>query len=403
MALVFCDGFDHLTHLVGTQQYEHEVAENYAGLNVASIDKQYLRKWEEGWEQGDPRIMSYTSWLRRPAPSNWPIGYFVANHVWYPFWMYRHFNEDHYDTLIVGFAFLGYPGFNQPQSPIITFYNYDNDEIAQITPIDGNGRVTMRSGTQYVPLQTLYSDTNVTEERTWYHCEAKWVFDGGSSGSMECRINEVEVINTSGIQTYKSGGDSEGNYSFSEVKISKGIHNTFFLDDFYILDGEGTVANDFVGDSRIDTIFPEANGYYSDFTPNVGSNYECVEAGIWDYWSGIGGQTLQYRHAGLDYSRYNESDTLGDKDIYNHGSLLSLGKPIHGIQQNSIFRKTDAGKKQVEQMLRTSSTDYYTGNVIDVPDFARNYYWPWTVNPNTGVAWTESDINALQSGIKIDY
>ena len=394
MALVFCDGFDH-----------------YASINADPVllytaDQQLWQKWEEGWDQGDGTIEAQDYWQRRPDPSSWPIGYFVCNSVWYPYWMYRHFNEDHYDTLIVGFAFLGYPGFNQPQSPIVTFYNYDNDQIAQITPIDGNGRVTMTAGPQYSLLQTFYSDTNVTEEYTWYHCEAKWVFDDSTSGSMECRINEVTVINQTGIQTYKSGGDSEGNYSISEVKVEKGLHNTFFLDDFYILDGEGSVANDFIGDSRIDTLFPEANGDYAQFTPSAGSNYECVEPKIWsiyDYPDVPIIRAFRCNVTGADFSRYNESETVGHRDCYNHQSILSLGKPIHAIQQNSNFRKTDAGKKQVEQFLRVSSTNYDTGNIIEVPDFSRNYYWPWTVNPNTSVAWTESDINALQSGLEIVY
>ena len=389
------DGFDHVQTL-----------KDHPSLGYVAYPNQLWQKWEEGWSQGAPTVESRTYWTRRPAPSSWPIGYFVCTDVWYPFWMYRHFNEDHYDTLIVGFAFLGYPGFIQPNSPTVTFYNYDNDQIAQITPIDGNGRVTMTAGPQYGTLQTYYSDTNVTEEYTWYHCEAKWVFDGGSSGSMECRINETQQIYQSGIQTYTSGGDSEGNQSISQVKISKGLHNTFLLDDFYILDGERSVANDFLGDCRIDTIFPEANGDYAQFTPVGGSNYECVEPKIYDIYDSPDHYLLQSFRCygtGIDFSRYNESETLGDRDCYNHQSLLSLSKPIYAIQQNSNFRKTDAGKKQVEQFLRIASTNYDTGNIIDVPDFSRNYYWPWTVNPNTLIAWTEADIAALQSGLEIVY
>lgn len=391
------DGFDHLLTLPDS-----------VTDGTVAYPNQLWQKWEEGWSQGEPTVESRTYWTRRPAPSNWPIGYFVPNNVWYPFWMLRHFNEDHYNTLIVGFAFLGYPGFNQPQSPIIDFYNYDGTNICGVQPIDGQGRVRMWSGPNniYTVINEFYSDTNVTEEYTWYHCEAKWVFDEGSSGTMECRINETVVINETGIQTYQTGKDSEGNYSVSQIKIAKGLHNTFFLDDLYILDGEGSVANDFLGDCRIDTIFPEANGDYAQFTPVGGSNYECVQPFAYDVYNYPDIPILRsfrMTGTGLDSSRYNESETLGDRDCYNHQSLLSLNKPIYAIQQNSNFRKTDAGKKQVEQFLRVSSTNYDTGNIIDVPDFSRNYYWPWTVNPNTLVAWTEGDIAALQSGLEIVY
>ena len=48
-----------------------------------------------------------------------------------------------------------------------------------------------------------------------------------------------------------------------------------------------------------------------------------------------------------------------------------------------------------------SSTDYDSGRVIDVPDWSKNYTYPVTVNPFTTNAWTEAEIAALESGIKI--
>jgi hypothetical protein len=64
MALVFCDGFDHYSKINYDPSLEYE-AEN-----------QLWRKWEEGWDQGNPRVSSEAKWLRRPAPSSQPIGFF---------------------------------------------------------------------------------------------------------------------------------------------------------------------------------------------------------------------------------------------------------------------------------------------------------------------------------------
>ena len=407
MAIVYIDGFDYLISL-----YEDPL------LGVTETN-QLWKRWELGWNQGYPEVIHDPDYARRPAPSSWPIGYLSMSTI-YPAWIYRHFNEDHFDTLIVGFAFYTYVWMGEPDTPIINFFNMDDEPICGISAIDGTGRVRMFCG-GYEPfesagysgyIQEFYSPTNVVEQNTWYHVEAKWVFDDTTGGSMEARVNEVEVINQSGIKTYKTGGDSEGNYSFSQVKIYKGYYHSMFLDDLHIFDGEGTVANDFVGDVRVDTIYPEANGDYAQFTPVGGSNYECVQPTTYERWSYLNAnhlaphtsyRELWYIGTGIDFSRWNESETLGDRDCYNHESMLSLGKPIYGIQQNSVFRKTDAGKKQAEQFLRIASINFDTGNIIDASDFSMNYYWPWTVNPNTLIAWTESDINALQSGLEIVY
>ena len=401
MALVFMDGFDHL------QTVDYDSTMGYEEYN------QLWYKWEKGYLLGDPEIGHDPDWLRRPAPSDWPIGYLIFNSVWYQAWIFRQFNEDHYNTLIFGYAFLGYPGFNQPNSPLIQFYDTDGNCILYHYPIDELGRVrlTIADGrydnfnSYYGVIADYYSDTYTTEEWTWYHVEVKVVFDGGTAGSVVVRVNETEVINETGIQTYKTGGDSDGNYSFSQIKIEKGLHNTFLMDDFFVLDGEGSVANDFIGDVRIDTIYPNANGYYINFDPNPSdnSNWENVKPYLYDIYLHPEVPLLRefdYTGTGADPYTYNESDQT-DRECYQHESLLSLNKPIFGIQTNSIFRKTDAGQKRVEQFIRVNSTDYDSGRIIDVPDWNRNYYYPVTVNPNTTVAWTESDIASLQSGIKI--
>jgi hypothetical protein len=255
---------------------------------------------------------------------------------------------------------------------------------------------------------TYYSDVAVTQEWTWYHFDCKIVFDDTTGGSIQARINETDVINETGIKTYRTGGDSYGNYSFAQIRIEKGIHQTFLMDDLYILDGTGSTANDLIGDCRIDTIYPNANGDYINFDPNPSSNnnWENVAPKIFDFYAyseKFEGSVLReflWEATGANWETYNEGEAA-QRECYEHESLLSLSKPIYGIQTNSIFRKTDAGQKRVEQFIRVSSTDYDSGRVIDVPDWRKNYYYPVTVNPNTTSAWTESDVANLQSGIKI--
>ena len=400
MALVFCDGFDHLGSW-DTDPYNDYTASN-----------QLWYKWEKGWTQGDPMIWHYPSTQRRPNLSSWPIGHLVFESVWYPGWIYRHFNETHYDTLVFGFAFLGYPGFNQPNSPLISFSDYDGNVVVYAYPIDATGRVrvsvcegTHDSHYDSDDIVTYYSATNTCQELTWYHFDCKIVFSKTTGGSIVARINETEVINETGIRTYNASGDSLGVMSFSQIKIEKNIHNSFYMDDLYVLDGEGSVANDLIGDIRIDTIYPNGVGNYTNFDPEPSgnANWENVKPFTFQHWDNADHAVLreyQFTGTGADFTDYNEAeDTV--RDSYDLESIPALGTDVYAIQTNSIFRKTDAGKKQVEQFIRISSTDYDSGRVIDVPDWSKNYYYPVTVNPYTTNAWTEAELDSLESGIKI--
>jgi hypothetical protein len=62
--------------------------------------------------------------------------------------------------------------------------------------------------------------------------------------------------------------------------------------------------------------------------------------------------------------------------------------------------KTDAGKKEVTQLLRVSSTDYES-DLFRIQDHIKVYTKPYTLNPYTSSAWSEADINALESGIRV--
>jgi len=390
MALVFMDGFDHYT----------DRTPELAGDDPLN---ELWDKWEYSINVGGVGARSSLSVLRRTAPSSWNIGYLGVATSWYPIKIYRHFNEPHYDTLIVGFAFNALHAMNPPTAPEILFYDEDLNLCAEVHPIDSLGRPWVRVFKDAGAYDDYYGPNDTTEENTWYHCECKILFDD-SAGTIELKINETLVIDESGIQTFKTGGDSNNNYSFAEVAIEKGIFAGMAVDDFYVLDGQGSVANDFIGDVRIDTIYPDADGDLIDFNPfpDTEDNYECVQPILFSYYRGLFPFEWWWDATAIDKDKYNEGVTVGHRECYHHESLLSLNTPVLAVQQVSMFRKTDAGQKQVEQFLRIGANNYDSGRDIDVPDFYKFYYNPVTLNPATSTQWTEATVATIQSGIKIN-
>jgi len=294
-------------------------------------------------------------------------------------------------TFVVGFACYYQQGCDN-----MNVYMMTSDRDTQIRiNITSDGKVKIYRGS------TLLEETpqDYVSPGTWFHIEAKVVLDD-TVGSYEVRLNEVTVLSGSGIDTQAYSGEG-----VAKIRLSGGQYQSGYgaFDDFFFLDGNASddpanLNNDFLGDCRIDCIYPNAAGDYTDFTPYPSApNYENVD----DPHITEGGDID-------DDETYNESPTVGHKDIYNLESVEALGTPIYAAAQNSCMRKTDAGRRYVRQLIKVNGTDYLRDTGLTNNDgewyLTDNYkvtQRPLDVNPDTELAWTESDLNSLQSGVQI--
>jgi hypothetical protein len=325
----------------------------------------------------------------------------------------------------MGFAFYVYPGYTAASSPIMTVYDREANCVAAIRCTNEAGSIEIGVGANstsdpasYWPSTSTwpkYYDITVAgyvKWATWHHIEWKVVFDE-TVGSYEVRLDEVEVIKQTGINTIGTRHVIDPTYgpTINSIAIGKESHQWYMVDDFFILDLTGSQSNDFLGDCRVDTLYTNANGNYTQFNPvpNTNANWmnttiaersaaDMSSQGEFYYASSWG----DYYHS-LNYIdnslTYNET-YIPARETYNMDSIVSLSKPIHGIQQNAAMFKTDAGKKEVTQLLRVSSTDYES-DLFRIQDHIKVYTKPYTLNPYTSSAWSEADINALESGIRV--
>ena len=246
----------------------------------------------------------------------------------------------------------------------------------------------------------FYVGSNLIEEtpqnsidmNTWFHLETK-VFIHPTAGTYEVRLNEVTVLQGSGLNTQANSGEG-----IAKIFLNGGDHlvGSGCIDDFFFLDGNPSddpvnPNNDFLGDSRIDVIYPDSPGTYSQFTPSAGANWENVD----DPDSIPMGGDID------DDSTYNESNNVGNKDSYNHDSVIALGTPIFAAAQNSCVRKTDAGRRYIKQLIRSGGVDYLRDTEYYLTDFYKVTQRPLDVDPDTDLAWTEAKLNSVESGIEI--
>lgn len=207
-----------------------------------------------------------------------------------------------------------------------------------------------------------------------------------TAGFVEVRINTVVVLSYVGntanttvppILGLPYGWDSIGYVGAGGVPI--------WWDDRYILDNIdlGTGNNNYLGNVRVNTQLTTAAG---DLT-------EMLVTGAAANWDAV-------NESALTEAEYVYSSTVGNRDLYTMNPNVTA-QNIFGVQVTGAWRQDDSTQMRGQGLLKTGGTVYFggTGNYL-----AQNYHYyrdMWELNPNTGVGWTASEVNAIQAGQKL--
>lgn len=340
MALRFIDGFDHYTtrdHLL--YKYNAVASSSYVTLG-------------DGRRSGSQGVRLYAS-----------SGYLTKS-------------LDEQITWIAGVALMleEIPSNN---GAVFMFLDSGGDAQACLC-ISSTGALNLkRGGTSGT---NLVASTDALLANVWYYVEAKLTIDD-SVGSFSVRVNGQEWATYTGDTKYSyyyDGASAIKMYGMpSAVKI--------WYDDLYICDGTGSQNNDFLGDVRVDTLFPTGAGNAADFTPTGNANN----------WENVADTAPD------EDTSYNGSDTVDAQDSFTFGSLSALDSSIFGVQENILAKKDDAGTRLLHGLTRVSSTDY-EGSDLSLPDSYANQTQIWEQNPSTSANWTEAEINAAEFGYKVE-
>jgi hypothetical protein len=237
-----------------------------------------------------------------------------------------------------------------------------------------NGVLTVtRNGT------VLATGTTFLLANTWYYIEFKATIN--NSGSFELRLNGVVEVSGSGVDT-QSTANAYANRFYCEIA---GVNDAYF-DDLYILDSTGSTNNNFLGDVRVEALFPNGNGNSSLLDGSDGNqtdNYLLVD------------ETPP--NSDTDYV---ESSDVGDKDTYTYSNLTTTAGTVYGVQIVSWSRKTDAGARSIRQIARVSGSEADSPSDIELSTSYRYFSEIRETKPGGG-SWTISDVNGAEFGVKI--
>lgn len=268
---------------------------------------------------------------------------------------------------------------------------------------NGNGHIFtfLDSGTRQMELKlnssghlvvsrdgtTLGTGASTLITNLWYYLEYKVTFHN-STGIAVLKLDGNTELNLTGQDTQMSA-----NAYANQIQL--GRHDGGFTDsaqfaDFVCLDTtnsgiSGAPNNDFLGDIRVEAIYPNGNGNSSQFVGSDGNstdNYLLVDENP--------------ENGDTDYV---ESNTVGNKDTYNYGSVTPTNGLVFGIQVNSYSRKTDAGTRKFKHVVRSATVEQ------DGPEHtlltSYRYFSDIREGDPSGNQWTITNVNAMEVGPKV--
>jgi hypothetical protein len=211
----------------------------------------------------------------------------------------------------------------------------------------------------------------VIPNQKWFYLEGK-VTISDTVGVVEIRVNEVEVINETGLDT-KNGSDYIRWFNFCGIYHDIGT----YFDDIYVDDAQ------FHGDCRVRAFLPDSiSSTNNSFTASAGNKDECVDD-----------------NPPTDDTDYIYSDTLNHKQGFGI-TTGTLGTVI-GIQLNNFCRIDEAGTRQITPLIRSNGSDYLG---TETENIAADYNFEseiWETDPDDVAAWTQTKLEAAEFGLEI--
>lgn len=230
--------------------------------------------------------------------------------------------------------------------------------------LHGEGDAVVATGTKALqPNQTYRCCARADVSTGRFQISINGEDDEGLNGTFD--INDDAVLNTVGaVRLQRWSG-------FGGV-----IH---ILDDFIVCTGDTTDW----GPQEVNTLGATAD-VLAQWTRSTGAtNFSNVDEALFN------GDT-----------DYNSSATVGQKDIFDYGNPPTTPASVLAVQVLTIARKEESAVRKIKDVIRIGATDY-EGSEHDLAETYGNWKSTWVLNPATGIAFTPTELLALQGGYEL--
>jgi len=201
--------------------------------------------------------------------------------------------------------------------------------------------------------------------------EAK-VTAGVGTGAIEVKLNGQTVVTLTGLTISPIEVCAVGKFdngSDDSAQIAR-------IDDWVIWDTTGTINNDFLGDRRVVTLYPDADTIEADWTPSSGSDgFAVIDETV------------------ADDAGFITANNAGDISEFEKQPIPVDVNTVAAICPVARAFKDSAGPNTFTIGVNSA------GNIINSPEFLPNttvaYFSEiFDTNPNGDIAWTRAALDA---------
>lgn len=281
-----------------------------------------------------------------------------------------------YATVIIGFAFRR--NATPTASRMFAQLRQANGStvICQIG-LDATGHLIIRDSAGTL----LATGAAVMNVATWYYVEVK-AYVNGASGTVEGHLNGAADIAQA---TVNIGSTNFGSVYLGCPDNNHGFSNGWDYDDLYVADTSGAAPrNAYLGDVRVETIYPTADGTNTAWAASTSTDVSCVDDAT------PNGDT-----------DYISDATAGHLESFGTGDLTASAGTVYGVQTNLWARKDDAAgtARTIAPLIRQGGTDY-AGTTVALATTYADLTQIYNQDP-TNSDWTISNVNADEYGVKL--
>lgn len=339
-------------------------------------------------------------------------------------------------------------GISAGQSFVIAAYQDAGTSQVEIQVDTVGHLIASRNGT------VLGTSASTISFNAWHRIEVHVKIDP-SAGIVQIKVDQapssaVYFLNLSGQNTRTSSNSFAQQFITGSNNLGSQANGlSIYYDDHAMYDTSGSTNNTFIGDFRVTTEMPTANGTLNNYTSTWASwaastvmavgqqikdsngNVQQVLSITSDFktgsgshptWATTGGLTTVDNHVTWvvvgtganpgaanwmavseippdDNNSYVTDATAGDQDRYTYPAVS--GTQIFAVSVNARAEKDDAGVRTIRAVAKSGSTVADSGVDFGLTQSSYQYMQQFfETDPNTGAGWTQAGVNAAEFGVK---
>ena len=260
----------------------------------------------------------------------------------------------------------------------IASFKSGSTELARVV-IDGvNAKLAAFVGS--TNIGTGIKDVSVS---TFYLVEVRYKVSS-TVGVLQVKINSAMDIDFSG--NTQPGSDTTYNVVETSEGTSEDVVAWIYLDDVALNDTTGTEDFSWCGDGRILPLIPNAAGTYTSIATVVGAatHWEAVDEVPHD----------------VD-TTYILDEVIDRKDTFNTSHTVPSTVTINRVWVEARARCSVSGTASLAALVLSGASLATGPDTALLSTYGRVASSFYTTDPNTGLAWTFSAVDALEVGVKI--